>query len=218
MGMRWIAVTILVALVVCGAAFAQQQAPPASSLEKLQNAFGDIRDQLWERNEEFWHRGEFNRCIAMMRVITSMDPHDTEAYEGGAWLMDSDLRAEDAEAFLIEGLRNNPDVYSLYFELGSFYYFRTRYEEAIPLYEACMIFAETPPFVRHQLAHAYEKNGNVGDSLECWLESEAAEPGNPVPTMQIERVMTGGEPSHVPESITRSIQHRKDERAKELGE
>ena len=211
--MRWIVTALMLSLVLCGAGFAQQQIPQ-QSLTQLQNVFGDVRDLLWTRNDEFWHRGEFNRCIATMRLITSMDPHDTEAYEGGAWLMDSDVREEDAEAFLREGLANNPVVYDLYFELGAFLYFRTRYEEAIPLYTACMTFADTPPFVRHQLAHAYEKNGDIGDSLETWLEAEAADPSDPIPPMHIDRIMQGGEPSGTPEMIKQSIQDRKEEKSK----
>lgn len=212
--MRIVAAILLMILAICGAASAQQQVP-ADSLEKLQSVLGDVRDQLWERNDVFWHHGEFNRCIAMMRMITSIDPHDTEAYEDGSWLMASDLREHDAEAYLVEGLRNNPDVYDIYFELGSFYYFRARFSEAIPLYAICMSFDDTPPFVRHQLAHAYEQYGCVGDALDTWIEAEAAEPNNPVCAMHIDRIMSGGEPSHVPQSNLRSIQHRLDERAKE---
>jgi tetratricopeptide (TPR) repeat protein len=213
MCMRLLITTFVLGLLLCGAACAQQQIP-AESLTKLQNVFGDVRDQLWTTNDGFWHHGEFNRCIATMRLITSMDPYDTEAYEDAAWLMDSDLREEDAEAFLREGLANNPDVYDLYFELGSFCYFRKRFDEAVSLYSACMTFADAPAYYRHQLAHAYELAGATGDALETWLEAEAIDPQSPVPPMQIERIMEGGEPSQVPEMISRSIQTRKEERSK----
>lgn len=209
--MRWIVTALALSLILCGIASAQRQIP-AESLSKLQNVFGDVRDQLWTANDGFWHHGEFNRCIATMRLITSMDPHDTEAYEDGAWLMDSDLREDDAEAFLREGLANNPDVYDLYFELGNFCYFRKRFDEAISLYTACLTFEETPSFVRHQLAHAYELAGATGDALETWLQAEALDPQNPIPPMQIDRIMEGGEPSQLPEMISRSIQTRKEER------
>ena len=204
---------MLLALTICGAVSAQQQIPEAS-LERLQIVLSDVRDQLWERNDGFWHHGEFDRCIATMRLITSMDPHDTEAYEDGSWLMASDLREKDAEAYLVEGLRNNADRYDLYFELGSFYYFRMRFSEAIPLYAACMSFEETPPYVRHQLAHAYEQNGCIGEALDTWIEAEAAEPDNPIPQMHIDRIMRGGPPSEIPQSTVRGIQHRLDDRAK----
>lgn len=212
--MRWIAATLLVVLTICGAAFAQQQIP-AASLEKLQNVLGDVRDHLWDRDDYYWHHGEFNRCIATMRLITSMDPHDTEAYEDGSWLMSSDLREQDAEAYLIEGLHNNPDVYDIYYELGNFYYFRMRFSEAIPLYAVCMSFEDTPLFVRHQLAHAYEQDGRIGEALDTWIEAEAAEPNGPIPPMHIDRIMHGGAPSEVPQSTVRGIQHRLEERAKE---
>lgn len=212
MGMRWIGLVLAIGLLVCGGARAQQQVP-RESLTRIQEVFGAVRDQLWDRNDTYWHRGEFNRGIATMRLITRINPWDIDAYEGAAWLMDSDLREEDAEAFLREGLANNPDVYDLYYELGTFCYFRTRYNEAIVFYSGAVSFAETPLFVRHMLAHAYEKNGDIGDSLDVWLQSEAAEPDSPIPPMHIERIMEGGEPSQVPDSIARSIQHRKEEAA-----
>ena len=214
--MRWIGVALAIGLLACGAAGAQQQIPP-DSLARLQDVFGAVWENLWETSDEYWHRGEFDRCIAAGRLITQINPHDTQAYEAAAWLMDSDLREEDAEAFLREGLANNPDTYDLYFELGSFCYFRTRYEEAIPLFAACLTFADTPLFVRHMLAHAYEHAGCIGDALDTWIEAEAAEPDSAIPPMQIDRIMQGGEPSQVPENNLRSIQQRKEERAKGLG-
>lgn len=209
--MRWIVMALMLNLILCGAGLAQQQIPP-ESLTKLQNVLGDVRDQLWTTNEEFWHHGELNRCIATLRLITAMDPHDTEAYEDAAWLMDSDLREEEAEAFLREGLANNPDVYHLYLELGTFCYSRKRFDEAIDLYTSCMTFADTPDYVRHQLAHAYELGGATGDALETWIGAEALEPESAVPAMQIDRIMEGGEPSHGPDMMMRSLQERREER------
>ena len=201
---------MLVGLLACGALRAQQQIP-AKSFETLQSVISDVRDRLCVKNDEYWHMGEFNRCIATMRLVTQMDPHDAESYENTAWLMWSDLREADAEAFLREGLANNTNVYDLYLELGTFYYFRTRFEEAIPLYFACLTFADAPPYARHQLAHAYEHGGYIGDALETWLEAEAIEPDSEVPPMQIDRILQGGEPSQSPESMVRSIQQRLEE-------
>lgn len=200
----------LVLIGLCSTIQAQDQIPD-NSFVKLQDVFTKLRDNLWEKNDEFWHHGEFNRCIAMMRLITQIDPHDTEAYDDGAWLMESELRDREAEAFLREGLVNNPDTYDIYYCLGNFCYFNERFEEAVFYYTASLSF-ESPTLIRHQLAHAYEHAGYIGESLNTWLEVEAAEPDNIVAANQIERTLQGEKASAVPEMISRSKKERRDEK------
>ena len=200
-------------LLLFGPISAQQQVPQAS-LVKLQDIFGTVRDQLWERNDDYWHRGQFNRCIGTMRMITQLDPRDTEAYIDTAWLMYSDVREEDTEAFLREGLANNPDVPDMYQELGTFLYLRMRFDESI-LYLSGAVMTDAPSFVWNQLAHAYERAGRIGDCLDTWFAIEAMEPDNGVPPMQIDRILHGGEPSREPESIVRSIAERKKDKQAE---
>lgn len=184
-------------------------------MENLQEIFSTVRDKLWESNDEYWHHGEFNRCIGAMRMVTQVDPHETEAYIDAVWLMDSDLREEDAEAFLREGLANNPNVYDMYHELGTFLYLRMRFDESI-LYLSGAVMTDPPPYVWHQLAHAYERAGRIGDCLETWFEIEAMEPTNGVAPMQIDRILHGEEPSRTPEGVVTGIAQRKKDRAKGL--
>lgn len=183
-------------------------------MDKLINVFSAVRDDLWDRNDHYWHRGELNRCIASMRLITQIDPHDTEAYINTAWLMYSDLREEDSEAFLREGLSNNTDVYDMYFELGTFFYLRMRFDESI-IYLSGAVMHNPPPYVWHQLAHAYERAGRIGDCLDTWFILDAMEPDSGVPAMQIDRILHGGEPSRAPEGVVDSIAHRRQERQAE---
>lgn len=186
---------------------------PEEPLEKLQELFTLVRERLWEANDVFWHRGDYDRCIAMMRLVVEVDPHDTQAYGDGAWLMENQLRDTDAEVFLLRGLQHNPDVYDVYFEIGRYYYLRMRFDEAVAYLETAASF-DTPPFVDHQLAHALENWGDTTDALSIWLEVEAAWPEDPVPALQIDRILRGGPASRIPEIMTRSREHRK---AVELG-
>lgn len=208
--MRWTLV-ILIALTICTCAVAQQQIP-AASMTKLGYVFSDVNDRLWLANDEFWHDGQLNRCIATLRLITRINPHETDAYESVSWLMYSDLREEDSEAILREGLAYNLDSYDLYLELGTFCYFRMRYNEAIALLTACVTFPDAPAYSRNQLAHAFEKNGQIGDALDIWTQIEAIDPDDAVAQLQIDRIMQGGEPSQVPEMISNSIETRKRDR------
>lgn len=211
--MRWIRTALVVGLLASGAVSAQQDIP-SKSFDTLRDVLSGVRDALWIKNDEYWHDGAFDRCIAVMRLITQMDPHDTECYSNAAWLMWSDLREADAEAFLREGLANNTGTYDLYLELGMYYYFRTRFEEAIPLFAACLGFDDAPFYARHMLAHAYEHAGYIGDAFETWIEAEAAEPDQPAPPAQIDRMMRGEPPSQVPQSTFRAIQQRIEEEGK----
>jgi tetratricopeptide (TPR) repeat protein len=201
---------VLLFLLICltaSPALAQDQVPD-ESMQALQNILGNTRDTLWEKNDEFWHRGEFERCIATMRLITQIDPHDMEAYDDGAWLMQNQLRDDEAEVFLKEGLANNPDSYFMYFCLGYFYYIHERFDEAID----CLSVATTfdPPMTSwHTLAHAYENAGYVDSALNTWVLRSIVDPENPVPPMQITRMMSGGEPSGIPQMMSRAREERK---------
>lgn len=213
MGMRVVVTALVLVVIVCGAGIAQQQVPQAS-LVKLGDVFGTVRDQLWERNDDYWHHGQFSRCIVTMRAITQIDSHDTEAYIDAAWLMDSDVREENAEAFLRQGMANNPNTPDMYQELGMFLYLRMRFDESI-LYLSGAVTTDAPPFVWHQLAHAYERAGRIGDCLDTWFEAEAIDPADGVPPMQIDRILHGGGPSREPEAVTSSIAERKKEKQAE---
>lgn len=185
-----------------------QSPVPQESMTALQEILGATRDMLWDKNDEFWHRGEFERCIATMRLITRIDPHDMEAYDDGAWLMQNQLRDDEAEVFLKEGLANNPDNYYMYFCLGYYYYIYERFDEAID----CLSVATTfnPPMVSwHTLAHAYESAGYIDSALNIWALRCQVDPDNQIPPMQIQRILSGEPPSGIPKMMSKSREERK---------
>lgn len=194
-------------LVISSVAHAQEQIPP-ESLDRLQDVFSSLRDNLWEENDNFWHRGEYNRCIAMCRLITEIDPHDTEAFDDAAWLMQNDFKDDEAEVFLLKGLQNNLDQYDMFFSIGYFYYMHERFDEGVRyLEEACSF--ESPNFVRHLLAHAYEQAGYTDEAFNIWLQAEDIDPTDPVPHNQITRLMQGGPASSVPQNFSKMREARK---------
>jgi len=198
---------LVVILVACPVARAEQQVP-VQSLESLQEILWMVRDKLWEKNEEYWHRGEHERCIATMRLITQIDPHDVEAYDNAAWLMQSALRDEEAEAFLLQGLANNRGRYDLYFDLGYFCYMHERFDEAVAYLNTAVCF-ECPKLVWHTLAHSAEQTGDIAWTLNIWLQMESLDPADPVPQLQISRILSGGQPSSVPRTVSRAREERR---------
>lgn len=202
-----VAVFAGLALALAVQSYAQSE-PPQESIERVQEMYARLHQNLWEVDDYFWHQGEYERCIATLRLITTFDPWDTEAYSGGAWLMQNQLRDDEAEAYLLEGLASNHDSFSLYFELGYFYYMRSRFAEAIANLENAVAFDETPQFVWNLLAHSYEHAGRTSEALNIWAAVESLDPTHVVPQNQIERILEGGPPSEGPESARRSREQR----------
>jgi len=207
---RLLTIACFALVITCSNGFAQQI--PPESLDKLQDTFSLLRDNLWEQNDNFWHRGEYKRCIAMCRLITQIDPHEVEAYDDAAWLMQNDFKDDEAEIFLLEGLKNNRDRYDLYFDLGYFCYMHERFDEAVNYLEEASYF-DPPAFAKHLLAHAYELAGRYDDAFSIWIEAEALDPSDQVPSNQITRMMNGGPASNLPHDAAR---WRKERKASEM--
>jgi tetratricopeptide (TPR) repeat protein len=67
-------------------------------------------------------RGNEREILPWLRLAADMDPQKIETYTVGSFFMRKHLnRPREAEAFLREGLRNNPNSYEILFELGRLY-------------------------------------------------------------------------------------------------
>lgn len=100
-----------------------------ASEEKL-DIFGPPRDWLDRFSRNFYpsihtHLGEDGagsaqrEILPWLRLSASLDPHRVESYTvAGYWLAKQLKQADEAEAFLREGWRANPDSYEILFELG----------------------------------------------------------------------------------------------------
>jgi tetratricopeptide (TPR) repeat protein len=68
------------------------------------------------------HHNE-REILPWLRLAADLDPNKIETYTVGAFFLREHLgRADQAEAFLREGFRNNPDSTELLFELGRLYH------------------------------------------------------------------------------------------------
>lgn len=178
---------VLVLSVGCAAGEVEKQIP-ADSLARLQDMFGRVTDILWDRSDDMFHEGCFDYAAAMFRLITEMDPTDTEAFGLGAWLMDSRNRPADALAFLRHGLSVNPTRYNMYDELGAYYYKKKDYKQASGYLEKAVAFDDCPVQVWHMLAHAYERSGSVEESIKAWEHVSLVSPDDPVVKLNLDRL------------------------------
>jgi tetratricopeptide (TPR) repeat protein len=154
-----------------------------SSFQALVPALLGVREVLasilWVQADDYFHRGEYRPIIQLCREITAIDPHQLDVYATGAWhmaynFMDKRLIADGVE-FLEDGCKKNDSVYDLFFELGYMHYDKTKdYPKSVEAYRTSGTKGTTtgerqpPSYVRHQLAHAMEKMGDIDAAVEQW--------------------------------------------------
>jgi tetratricopeptide (TPR) repeat protein len=102
--------------------------PAAEEHEKQMNFLGPPRDWIERFGRHFiitdhTHLQGHNEreMLPWLKISAELDPEKIETYTVAAyWLRDMG-RVKEAEDFLREGLRNNPDCFEILFELGRLY-------------------------------------------------------------------------------------------------
>lgn len=155
-----------------------------------------IAGALWIRADDFFHRGQYQAIVPIVRIVTWLDPHNIDVFTTGAWHLDynfvdeanslSDKRYIPAAiALMKEGIANNPKIWDLYFELGWTHYSRKLMDDAKAaeyIAEACRHgsldpntgeMKPRPEFVDRMLAHMYERLGRLDDAVKQWRKCRA---------------------------------------------
>ena len=149
-----------------------------------------IASALWVRADTFFHEGKYEAIIPIVRLVTWLDPHNIDVYTTGAWHLDYNFVDENqmsdkryiptAIALLEEGIRNNPGIWDLHFELGWTHYNKKvlDYEKGLKeIKEACKYPGRDPntgqevprpEYVDRMLAHQYEKVGLFRKAIAQW--------------------------------------------------
>lgn len=83
---------------------------------------------LWVRCDEFFHSGDYDAILPLVRLITWLDPHADNVYVTGAWHLsynftDANERSDrryipPAMGLLNEGIANNQNIFDIKFEKG----------------------------------------------------------------------------------------------------
>ena len=98
--------------------------------EKNENFLGRPKDWLDAFGRNFritqhthLEQGNEREMLPWLRLAADLDPNKIETFTVGAFFLREHLhRSDQAEAFLREGLRANPDSCEIIFELGRLYY------------------------------------------------------------------------------------------------
>jgi len=155
-----------------------------------------VAGALWIRADDFFHRGEYQAIVPIVRMVTWLDPHNIDVYITGAWHLDynfvdeanalSDKRYIPVSiALMKEGIKNNPNVWDLYFELGWTHYCKKMNDNAQALEwisKACEHDGVDPntgqkirryDFVDRMKAHMLEKCGRFDEAIAQWEKARA---------------------------------------------
>jgi tetratricopeptide (TPR) repeat protein len=108
---------------------AHEGSPEAEEHEKKMSFLGPPRDWIERFGRHFMitehthlEGGTEREILPWLKLSAELDPQRIDTYTVAAyWLRDLG-KLKEAEQFLREGLRNNPDSYEILFQLGQLYY------------------------------------------------------------------------------------------------
>jgi hypothetical protein len=144
-----------------------------------------VASLMWVQADDLFHRGEYRPILGLVRRIALIDPHNLDVYATGAWHMAYNFLdrrlVDDGVQFLREGVRNNPHVYDLFFELGYMNYDKTKnFPEAARWYNEGRFKPTTtgkphaPLYVWAAYCHALQREADIDAAIRGWQEARAA--------------------------------------------
>jgi tetratricopeptide (TPR) repeat protein len=148
---------------------APKQSSAADPQVQIDGICGTVAVNLWNHADSCFHAGDYPRAIATDRIITAAEPTFMEAYATGGWLLESDGKLAEAEAYYKEGVDNNPEHSYAYYQLGSFYFFTKHdYSMAVKTFESDVKTSDAEANDWKMLAHSYEKNRQIDQAVSAW--------------------------------------------------
>jgi tetratricopeptide (TPR) repeat protein len=103
----------------------------------------------------------------LLAITTELDPHHIPAYRFGAFFLRY-IDQEKAISFAEQGIRNNPDQWRLYQDLGFVYFREGRYREAGEVYRRGSRVAGAPAWMHAMAASMIAKGGDRETSREMF--------------------------------------------------
>ncbi len=142
---------------------------------------GVVTSWIYIKADHYFHAKEWDRIVPLLRARATIDPRLTDSWSTGAWHLAFNLSEEvkknpdsrkkfilQGVQFLEEGIRKNPRVAHLYFDLAWTYFMRLG-----DLQKASQLFKTSftiEPNLKNAiwLAYMYEKQGRYEDEMRLW--------------------------------------------------
>ncbi len=160
---------------------------------------GVVADIAWLQSHGHWENREWLLQYKKMNMACVLQPHSVVFYELGSWHIAWNIsyaagvdttvpepeRKRNAiewikkgEGMLLEGIKNNPQRYDLYFHLGFLYQEKWAriidenegYGKAADYYIQAYKFDDTPAFIGRAAARSLEKCGRVEEAYQFWIK------------------------------------------------
>lgn len=137
-----------------------------------------VVDGIWEGTDDYWHKGDYRRCVALIRVCVAADPSFIEAYSTGVWLLWSMGDTASADALLEDGEKRSPDKGDIDAEFGWHLFNTKRYEPAATyLSRSIKVDPKQPPMTYSTYAHVLEHLGRYDEAVTVWQAQVKRYPG-----------------------------------------
>lgn len=141
---------------------------------------GLLADIYWTRAVQYFGRKhvlrsqEYKLLAPLLNITTQLDPHLTVAYQFGAIFLTqpppNGAGDPDAAIKLVQyGIRENPDDWHLYYNLGFIYYLEKKdYADAAQAFEQGSKVPNAHPFLKLLAARMAERGGDLETARILW--------------------------------------------------
>ncbi|MFZ0283700.1 MAG: hypothetical protein WAL32_00585 [Terriglobales bacterium] len=152
---------------------------------------GLLADVYWTRavqyfgSKHFAGSQNFDLLAPLLEITTALDPHLTVAYEFGANFLapkppNGAGMPERAVQLAEFGIRNNPDDWRLYYDLGFIYYMELKdYQDAADAFARGSQVPNAHPFLRVMAAQMAQHGGELRTAQMMWSTTyQTSQDGN----------------------------------------
>jgi tetratricopeptide (TPR) repeat protein len=134
----------------------------------------------WTRTVQYFghrhylHEHTYNELAPLLEITTALDPHLLPAYQFGASFLapappNGAGQADRAINLMEYGIRNNPDTWQLYYDLGFVYYTELKdYRKAAAVFEAGSKVPNAHPFLKILAAQMAEHAEDFATARLLW--------------------------------------------------
>lgn len=140
---------------------------------------GLLADIYWTRAVQYFgeqhHRdsSDYRLLWPLLNITTQLDPHLVPAYEfGSAFLTVPPPQGAGEPERAIElveyGIRNNPDDWHLYYDLGFIYYDQKNYRAAADAFDRGSRVPNAHPFLKIMAAQTAQHGGETRTAVMLW--------------------------------------------------
>lgn len=155
--------------------------PSPSVVKRMSLGYnGLLADIYWTRAVQYFGRKhvlrsqEYKLLAPLLDITTQLDPHLTVAYQFGAIFLTqpppNGAGDPDAAIKLVQyGIRQNPDDWHLYYNLGFIYYLEKKdYADAAQAFEQGSKVPNAHPFLKLLAARMAERGGDLETARMLW--------------------------------------------------